>query len=235
MKERGILFKGELVRAILEGRKTQTRRLINPQPTRSLPNTKTVPTPSGEGLDIVHPLGMRWQKSKHSSLFVADSKGLDTFAGLLANSCPYGRVGDRLWVRETWNFTANHEIASGVRESHVGPCYEYAADYEEPGRGWRPSLLMPRRASRITLELTGVRAERLHDMSEADAKAEGVTTAPVPAMINGKPGTACPMTHRQAFIWLWDSINGKKGAPWASNLWVWALEFKVVEVRRAAA
>ena len=137
MTERPILFSGPMVRAILEGRKTMTRRVIKLQPTGAADVQYRV------AAAVTMPVSGRQQV------------------------CPYGRVGDHLWVRETW---APHAWPP------TGPSYQYAADdqYPAPER-WRPSIHMPRAASRITLEVLNVRVERLHDISEEDAKAEGVT------------------------------------------------------------
>lgn len=120
------------------------------------------------------------------------------------------RPGDRLWVRETW-----------AKAGEVGDRVEYRADNPDPESArWRPCIHMPRWASRITLEVTGVCIDRLQRISEADAKAEGVDPYEQPC------GPAHP--HALAFRELWDSFNGKR-APWASNPWVWVVSFKRLE------
>lgn len=182
VRERPILFSGPMVRAIMEGRKTQTRRLMKPQPEKSL----------WKILEL-HPR----QKAR----------------------CPYGEVGDRLWVRETFANINNSDLGEA---SYV----EYRADGDEdrfPGQWppecaddplrphWRPSIFMPRKLSRITLELTDVRVERLNEISEADVLAEGVTVLP------------CNASPQQAYAELWESINGK--GSWGPQ-WVWVLTFR---------
>lgn len=207
MKERPILFNGEMVRAILDGRKTQTRREVK-NPDRAI-----------EGCDI---------------------SGLIDQQNVIGNFCPYGKVGDRLWVRET--FSANEFMEC-----------KYAASHERPPCGWTPSIHMPRWASRITLEITNVRVDRLQDISETDAAAEGmiftdygltcfhqgaagdVGNCPAPdAHHQKRPGWSwkptthqdqCYHTAKYAFGNLWDSIYQN----WNANPWVWVIEFKVVK------
>lgn len=175
-KERPILFSGEMVRAILEGRKTQTRRVMKPQPFDLI---KSWPANPKNGQEI---------------------------------HCPYGNASDRLWVRET--FAEGGMIRPGDKVS-------YAADWGEDARvirRWKPSIFMPRWASRITLEITNVRVERLQEITAADAKAEGVE----------------PFLNRDATAWRagfqvgWDALNAKRGHSWEKNPWVWVIEFKKV-------
>lgn len=125
--------------------------------------------------------------------------------GIPLKTCPYGQPGDRLWVRETW---APLTVGYAYRADPVwnGP----------PADRWRPSIHMPRAASRITLEVTGVRVEKLQDISEADAQAEGAARHISPA--------AFLTGHRQGYRLLWESINGPDS--WAANPWVWVIEFK---------
>ena len=138
--------------------------------------------------------------------------------GMVSIPCPYGVTGDRLWVRETW-----------ARLTGNGHRFVYRADGEDPRTGWdevepaqrprmtwTPSIHMPRVASRITLEVTDVRVERLQAISEEDARAEGIALEP--AIL---PGHAAGCFSR-----LWDEINGKR-APWSSNPWVWAVTFRM--------
>jgi hypothetical protein len=156
--------------------------------------------------------------------------------------CPYGQPGDRLWVRESWfqrgkwlpqdtpNADADDVSWCGSQE------IAYAANVKRPGHDWRsrPSIHMPRWASRITLEITGVRVERLQDISEADAWAEGCQRGelddygrPFPADVDH--GNGCTEGWDCAKDWyadLWESINGP--ASWDANPWVWAVEFKRV-------
>lgn len=168
--------------------------------------------------------------------------------------CPYGILGDRLWVRETWTFinidSERKEVcidynADGEslpnRPSIVVPQERFDAFYEKSDRYWknrkRPSIFMPRLASRITLEITDIRAQRVQEISEEDAKAEGCKASDVFLMtqvgLDGKehflpPGHPLPNTCRGAFAVLWDSINHKRDHGFDKNDWVWALSFRRV-------
>lgn len=237
MKERPILFSGPMVRAILEGRKTQTRRVVKPQPWKDC-------------------RAWFWKKNPKAERYCDFGWADDFPANLLADECPYGQIGDRLWVRETWGWAnacpggdslcREDWVEVGYRASdsprgegisdpiprskeEVGRIYDQvlsemaAAGVEGDGYPqvcrWRPSIHMPRWASRLLLEVVEVRAERLQDIREYDAEAEGVTL----------PATWAPgkdPTYRHHFANLWDSINAKRGYPWASNPWVWALTFR---------
>jgi hypothetical protein len=216
VKERPILFSAPMVRAILEGRKTVTRRVCKPQPSAHAHTTCA----SG------NPMGAWWETGKD------------------INRCPHGQTGDRLWVRETW-YCDHFEVQKGpylqpadmhdLDQSREDGELVYAADglapYEQEQPTWKPSIHMPRWASRILLEITEVRVERLQDISEDQAKAEGVRR-----MRDGSdtwvsregPGdlvTPWP-TAKEAFSDLWNSINGPHA--WQSNPWVWVVEFKRV-------
>lgn len=191
MTKRPILFSAPMIRAILAGTKTQTRRVLKPQPTHPhfggrLP-FMLVPDDEGEDLYL------------HSSCLGA------------AIRCPYGQPGDRLWVRDT--------------HMDLGACFLYRADagaeteraLVAPGQPWRPAIHMPRAASRITLEVTGVRVERLQQISRGDAMAEGCPFA----------NMAAGPDPRDWYRDLWDQINGPGSR--AANPWVWVVEFKRVE------
>jgi hypothetical protein len=197
LKERPIPFSDAMVRAILDGTKTQTRRLVRP--------------PTGfERIDRVYPIGGGWRIDESNPYGIARQV-----------TCPYGVPGDRLWVRETWN-------KEGGSLSYRADG-DWIADYRaaaESGSGvprrpdlkWRPSIFLPRWASRITLELTDVRAERLQDITDEDARAEGCDAGE-----NMREGSC-----RDLFSVLWDSINAER-ALWVGNPWVWALTFKRVK------
>lgn len=195
MKERPILLSAPMVRAILQGQKTQTRQIAK--------------LPRGfvwinEDRGIIAPKAEEWP---HYDLDESTS--------------PYGRPGDRLWVRETfaWSeYAADHEEVLWRADS------EYSLE-ERGGARWRPAIHMPRWASRITLEITGVRAERLNEISETDALAEGVPKAWQYADTYLTPAGdfACAEV---AFQRLWESINGT--GSWQANPWVWVIEFKRV-------
>jgi hypothetical protein len=203
MKERPILFSAPMVRALLAGTKTQTRRIAKPV---RHPDLGNVYAPGALVLE-------------HEPQHVID------------RCCPYGRPGDRLWVREThmnwWKLDpANPE---GPRIfSHVAA---FAADgYElEPGERWIPSIHMLRAASRITLDIKAVRVERLQDISEEDAKAEGA-----PGYEEGldapPPDGDHEWSYRASFQRLWEQINGP-GA-WAKNPWVWVVEFERAQAQQ---
>ncbi|HBP4857159.1 TPA: hypothetical protein L5610_002416 [Pseudomonas aeruginosa] len=217
MKERPILFTGPMVRAILEGRKTVTRRVVKPQPDFL-----------GSMVDPNTPF-----------------KTLD--AGLHARiTCPYGEPGDRLWVRETWHVGKPHDktapadiLAPLLAEGRgitvlytaggwqsIGPAGREEPIYpdDQPLPDWagkgRPSIHMPRWACRILLEITAVRVERLQDISEEQARAEGY-----PAERECETGGS----GLDAWLWfrsLWGGINGPEA--FTANPWVWVIEFKRV-------
>lgn len=205
-----MLFKAEMVRAILEGRKTQTRRII--KDATGLFWDHKAWRPEVVNGEITHWVSMDTMNDGH--LFGAGSP---------QRKCPQGRPGDRLWVRETWNKEGANFHDDFTKPN---PPYYYAADYDAEANKlytWKPSLFMPRAASRITLEITDVRAQRLNDISDEDALAEGVERNTVDiemvrhCLVNGS-------MHCDRYARLWDSINGE-GA-WKANPYVWAITFK---------
>lgn len=217
MKERPILFSAPMVRALLAGTKTQTRRVVQwrkPEPGLNLgfSGLSAHAYPNGWVLEAPSRTSSEWRCA--------------------STPCPYGQPGDRLWVRETWSTHACFD--------DVPPCQlttrslHYWADGQiQTGKG-RPSIHMPRWASRIDLEVAGVRVERLQDISEADAWSEGCTRGqaddvggffpaeePLP---NGK-GFRGWDNARDWYADLWEEINGPDS--WDANPWVWVVEFKV--------
>lgn len=215
MAERPILFNTAMVRAILAGTKTQTRRVVKPPRNR----------PAFVLLD--HGNGWWPYQSDDGESELCDD-GMEH-----PYTCPYGKPGDRLWVREAFM----HEPADYCWEASVSiPCRPastvYRADFPDsrPGEGWKPSIHMPRCASRITLEVTAVRVERLQDISEADAVAEGVELERyVPVSDSAgmhASGEAEPTDPVHEYRDLWESINGPNS--WDANPWVWVVEFKRV-------
>lgn len=209
-RERPVLFSAPMVRAILEGRKTQTRRVVKPQP----------PFWMQAHLNS----GFRQIRNLYDNVWGAGCAEGSAFACRSEDTirCPYGTVGDRLWVRETWARTTDYDgqfLLDGVKALYR------ATPVVEPSR-WRPSIHMPRWASRITLEVEAVRVERVQYISEADAMAEGVERIEFgPHEIAGLPVHPMTSSYAEAFGKLWDSINGKSH-PWDANPWVWAITFR---------
>lgn len=205
IKERPILFSEPMVCAILAGHKTQTRRVIKPQPPRVIYR--------------VNDLNTYVTTSRHSP---------DEPDWSFSVRCPYGGPGDRLWVKETFAYVPSsaYRGSEGVKQTISPSDPDEAAIYRagwtlsKPAVRWRSGRFMPRWASRITLEITEVRVQRLADISGEDALREGVT---LPEMKN-RFHVADPTVE---FMDLWDSINGKT-YPWALSPWVWAISFVVV-------
>ena len=202
VKERPILFSGSMVRAIIEGRKTQTRRVIKPKHEFFVDD-------GHDGINrVYYPCYVTGEPEPQEIL------------------CPYGSVGERLWVRETWAVVPKvSDDGPKHKAKGDGTGATWRADWNGNPSGfpWKPSIHMPRWASRITLEVTGVRVERLNDISEADAYSEGVT---IPSHYkfasNGRPNDR--NEARVTFETLWESINGPES--WPLNPWVWVVEFK---------
>lgn len=214
-KEKPILFSGPMVRAILEGQKTQTRRIVQVQP----PSDKfqlTTLADSTARKDKKHIGAHHWAIVK--DLNIVEDHG-EYFR------CPYGYPGDRLWVRETWQARDDKsyytKADTKLHRTEHPKCAEIWNKKQPPEAfpAWESPIFMPRWASRLTLEIRGVRVERLQEISEADAYAEGVTEWKSPEQ------TFSPVVR---FHELWDEINGKR-ASWESNPWVWVVEFKKVE------
>ncbi len=202
MKERPILFSAPMVRAILAGAKTQTRRIVKPQPKWVYADCVPVKTED------------------------ADPKG--------EIRCPFGQPGDRLWVRETWAVSG---LAFGMKPSRAAKiaapsAWRYAAD-DTTGwsHGWKPSIHMPRAASRITLEITEVRGQRVQEISEDDARSEGVQRDAEHGSgwidYRGWRGVEACSFAVDSFRSLWESIHGP--GSWDRNDWAWALTFRRVE------
>lgn len=221
MKETGILFSGAMVRALLDGSKTQTRRVA-----------KTEITMGRDSILAPH------RGQKHAPVFLLPEHAADAVA-----CCPYGQPGDRLWVRETWQGPLLKEFeidadADWHLPSHIhqyqnpahcvyaadgGPAPEYTDLDDVMRNDWRPSIHMFRWASRITLEITSVRVERLQDISEADARAEGAPPSH-PSINRVSREFGFKDFPRSWYAQLWDEINGPDS--WAANPWVWVISFK---------
>lgn len=207
MKERPILFSAPMVRAIMEGRKTQTRRVVKPQPT----------------FERVECYGDSWAWAKGKDNFSGvTTEQLTGPAGLLHETrCPF-RKGNKLWVKETYG------------PCDGGFCYRASeAEGVKPEDGkWHPSIFMFREASRITLEITEVRVERLQEISARDCVEEGIDFKKHECECDtcARSTKLCPATSSSLIMEyseLWDSINRKK-YPWAKNPWAWAITFKRV-------
>lgn len=237
MKERPILFRGEMVRAILEGRKCMTRRAVKKEISNQF------------DIDVDNTV------AAYINQFTGDSYDP-------VEICPYGTIGDLLWVRETWYYEEHmHDSTEGMPDSPGGlyshrlvykaDCPDYPANVGVGRQGWRPATFMPYWASRITLEITGIRVERLQEITECDAEKEGMPggmpgeypIAPVycpECRGEGNIGSCHPVslgyieidcpycdTAKKKFKNLWDSINGRKpGKAWNDNPWVWVVEFR---------
>lgn len=226
MKERGMIFNSEMVRAILDGRKTQTRRIM-----------KVQPESNQLGLLLIT------DSTKHSDIgkyHWAESNATGNHVRSKLFSSPFGAVGERIWVREAYRFPASLDdvsptgvgemaVATGYRKPWAPTFYEFTGTFSDGWKGFetppkvsdagklRPSIHMPRWASRILLEITDVRVERLKSISDRDALREGCSAADM------KSGDCVA----DVFARLWASIYGAES--WNANPWVWVIEFKRVE------
>lgn len=213
MKDLPILFSAPMVRAILAGSKTQTRRALRVQPPANSVQVSTWHHPDPR------PMFCAWVPTEDGGAEISDWDPVP---------CPYGAPGDHLWLREAYRFDKQFDHLP-PRDVPAGAPYFMEASrlnwlggpYDgEPGK-LRPGMFMPRWASRITLEITVVRVERLQYISEADALAEGVRHS------YGEPfDPTHTITDRRRYQLLWESING--AGAWDANPWVWAVEFKRV-------
>lgn len=192
MAEYPILFSGDMVKAILDGHKSQTRRIVK-----------------GKWLPLVE------EVLRVNGKWVWSTVDYDL-------TTPYGQVGDRLWVRETWEMDCYGDNWNEPYQCDV----LYRADGEKlmSHQRWKPSIHMPRWASRIDLEVTGIRVERLQAMTEEDAEAEGFCWS-----ATGPWDNYDVISAQEQFGTLWDTLNAKRGYSWQSNPWVWVIEFKQVE------
>jgi len=202
--EKPILFNTEMVQAILDGRKTQTRRVIKPQPCEWV-----------ESISFNQYQG-RWE-------FTGDEGGMmshaSSFPGQPLLKCPYGKPGDELWVRETWRTSRVNNLLKPSDLSQDDKIEYVESGSQCLGGRIRQSIFMMRWMSRIQLTIKGVRVERVQEISDGEALAEGVKGA------GGMGGGL--ITLRDRFQELWNSINEKRGRGWDSNPWVWVVEFEV--------
>ncbi|MCE9886217.1 morphogenetic protein [Obesumbacterium proteus] len=214
-----MIFNAEMVRAILSGQKTQTRRIMKNQPAGDYPDFPVMVRNIESGF--------QWHgKHGESSVF----------------PCPLGTVGDRIWVRETWqgplvDFERSDDLLRNPEKYEKPENCVYAADgvpapefYDADDNlrcCWRPSIHMPRWASRILLEITNVRVERLNDISEGDAIAEGIERYNDDGIVYYGPYGKGDCRPERAFSDLWKSIYGDES--WEKNPWVWCISFKRVQ------
>lgn len=205
MKERPILFNTDMVRAILEGRKTETRRIVK---------FKDLP---------LEPL--------HHNIWKSQSGWQD---GDMKIKCPYGQVGNRLWVRETYHFVAENyqieEYKKGlVCKNDLSLIYRTdLPNHKIIDGGWTPSIFMPHWASRITLEITEIKVERVQDITEEGARAEGIIYENIHDAVHNLKNPIPYSPWVGGFAQLWNSINKKRGFSWESNPWVWVVKFKII-------
>ena len=210
VRERPILFSGPMVRAILEDRKTKTRRVVEAKASWE------------------RPAGYRYATIRMRDDFDAEIywPAFPDFKPIRVRN-RYGQPGDRLWVREAFfdhgPFDAAHPELTKLNERIEYREDEWDRAGGDAGGGWKPSIFMPRWASRLTLEITEVRVEWLQDISEDDAIAEGVDAIPLAAV--PRHGT---LSRRVDFMQLWDKLNAKRGYGWDANPWVWVIGFTVV-------
>ena len=236
MKERPILFSAPMVRAILEGRKTQTRRVVKPDIVQAIEFMGGCEDHEDGPFPFV---GLQYATRQNDNKRMMPAEWLIYCTeypeeGAVPVGQVYGAIGDQLWVRESWNAYSVHEVDNGIFEAgypyskipKVRPLNAeilYSADgHEGP---WRPSIHMPSWASRIQLEITGIRVERLQDISEEDAIAEGIDAALCAELTTKTPWVGmCAPVAVHAYAALWESINGP--GSWAANPWVWCVEFR---------
>jgi len=217
---RPILFSGPMVRAILDGRKTQTRRIVK------LPSdaeqVKYWTTPSRKPQEGYADPGVNYWTRRGNHI----------------DPCPYGVPGDRLWVRESLTHITSDPVTARPCDVHCytasvprgmssanpyEPNYLFPHDGDPPLKPKNmPGIFMPRWASRITLEVLRVRVERLQEISYADAEAEGIDPLKTELYPHTNRGYKCQRAYRV----LWDSINAKRGYGWDKNPWVWVVEFR---------
>lgn len=241
ISEKPIPFSAPMVRAILDGRRSMTRLVVKPQPNSKLgngvPSDAVARRPYIEFPHIwtIESRGIGVRQYEQSTPF-SKSDAIEYWR----ESCPYGKPGDRLWVQETFSEIPNQKPAGYFTDPKwIDRKYWYEADNDKPtwGGKWKPPIFMPRDACRILLEITDIRAERLQEITEEDAIAEGVTfdvTEEVQREDMVTPGrdSCAPVliAPKDAFLSLWDSINKERGFGWDQNPWVWVIEFKKLEV-----
>lgn len=237
MKERPILFSAPMVRAILDGSKTQTRRILKKQPYVSVSNP---PRFSDIEIGDLFVCPDTFPTGPERGSVIAECTALGTYhcmgqTAFAEKHSPYGVAGDHLWVRETWQHS-NHPLGPYDDECEVFYRADYLDDPLGPDlersrdgirRQWRPSIHMPRAAARTLLDVTGVRIERLNAISDADCIAEGIgLTGAAEGVLLTDLLESLPRAH---FRQLWESINGP--GSWDANPWVWVIDFNRITVK----
>ncbi|WP_434627529.1 hypothetical protein [Chromobacterium sp. CV08] len=214
IKERPILFSGEMVRALLAGTKTQTRRIVKPQPTVKEAQLRELDAWI-DGFTLSQQVDGAWQH------------------GFIDAQCHYGEPGDRLWVQEDWSTDCTQDGKDPasfakwpVRYLADGKAHACGAFHGNANGQPRPANTMPRWASRILLEITNVRIEQLQEIREADALAEGVKSCEDELETDGYY-----YAPEELYSMLWTKIYGWGDDGWNANPWVWVIEFKRVEAR----
>nr|DAO68245.1 MAG TPA: ASCH domain protein [Bacteriophage sp.] len=240
MKEKPIIFSADMVKTILDGKKMMTRRVVKSD---FINNYKHA-----------HIIKQSSDKSREGKAYFYDKPvgGMVLSSQLVSN--PYGKVGDHLWVRETWIQGYNDPLIESEGDDENAVSIIYKADGKEEYRscsaetaenwgdfsadsemvGFKSPIHMPRWASRILLEITDIRVERLNDISEADCEKEGFRFYPLSRICFKPCSTKHPSGHgsnnyKSIFGEYWDTLNAKKGYQWSSNPWVWVIEFKKVQ------
>ena len=218
IKERPILFSAPMVRSILEGRKTVTRRAVKGF---QIPAEDTsIPIGDRQRWSAIGQRDPRYGFCVFGSTEAECAKELEEYA-----PCPYGRRGDRLWVRETFGLQVRHYGGSAgehivYRATNPDAIYCKSAEGQEYPVKWKPSIHMPRHSSRILLEITDVRVERLQDISRCDIRSEGLVCPPELASDDVSPN------YRDWYPAAWRELWESTGGNWDTNPWVWVVEFK---------
>lgn len=210
VKEHPIIFSTDMVKAILDERKTQTRRIMKPQP-ELIPDD--VPTYYGEKY---------WWSSREFRSMVR----LPDDIGCMPSQCPYGQVGDRLWVRETFAINFKGQIMTKAQKEYLADMLDITEQVNKINIKWTSPYFMKKENAPHWLEITEVRVERVQEITEQDVLAEGI-----PSFTLAKGVLASkPPDPRWAFIELWDSLNAKRGYGWEVNPWVWVISFNLVNI-----
>jgi len=219
-KEHSLIFSGPMVNAILDGRKTQTRRIVTH--IASIGRITEFGRSTTKGYDgTFRDSKLRWHDLDHDELLVR---------------CPYGNIGSNIWVRETWRLLDCNNQGCCIEYNTIAESEKDIVFSNEKSRkqawhyinknGWISPIYMPRWASRIDLRITDISVERVQDITEEDVEAEGCLLA---EGYEELVRTFYQYPYREVFQDLWNFLNAKRGFPWESNPWVWKIEFERVE------